>query len=302
MAFTSNPSVTGIPDFGIVHIDAVETAKAFQTYLETASKITGVALDDIELGIHEPPADLKKCTLVDLLSGGMRLFDAVVWLTAGRPASHPIVADPAKTRENIPSLSEVAKAVFYCYFMLITQARYPASRQQADKPVIPNFLRAIMGLTQDQHVYVETICSFTPQQFDPRWAQYVKFEGMGQEVLSRFGLGVAGYRMFGPFGLYETRGGIPGNLQQAVAFAKRVCLAPASWSIHPLTRDPNILKSRGNLNKNLGNLLLDVFDDKTIEEMVAAKVIFRKPEREPTHRQYLQWTPEDNISGSSRIF
>lgn len=302
MSFSNIPSVVGVPDFGIIHIDPVTVAAAFQTYLNAASKITGVSLDDIELGVHAPPSDLASCTLVDLLKGGMRLFDAVVWLTAGRPASHPVTADAAKTRSDIPTLQQVARAVFYCYFMLITQARYPASRNQEDKPVIPKFLKTIMGMTADQHTYVETVCSFTPQQFDPKWAQHVRFDGMGQEVLSRFGLGVAGYRMFGPFVLYETRPDISQNLRNAVEFARTVGLSPATWSIHPLTRDPNILKSRGNLNKNLGNLILDVFTDEIIDEMVAAKVIFRKPEREPTHRNYLSWARDDNISGAARIF
>jgi len=302
MPFTASNSTIGVPNFGLIHIDPLETAKALQSYLDTASKLTGVSLDDINLAVITMPANPQTATLVDLLNVGVKLFDAIVWLTAGRPTTHPLVPDPGMKQEKIPSLHDVARAVFYCYFMLIVQARYPAHKNAQNKPVIPNFLRTIMGMEKDQHEYVECICSFEPQKFDPAWARYVRFEGFGQEVLSRFGLGVAGYRYFGPFGLYNPKPNLPQHLQDAFNFARTVSKAPASWSVHPLTRKPGVLERRGNLNKNLANLILECFTPEDIEEMVKAKVIFGMPKKEPTHRNYTQWTPEDDITGDERIF
>lgn len=304
MAFTATPAFLGTPDFGLIHIDPAETARAFQQYIDTASRLTGVSLDDINRTIIEPIPDGTVPTLVDLLTRGMKLFDAIVWLTAGRPASHPLIVDPAMLRESIPSLHDVARAVFFCYFMLVVQARYPASSNvpEQNRPVIPNFLRTIMGLDQAQHVYVERICTFEPQKFDAAWARYIRFDNFGQEVLSRFGLGVAGYRMFGPFSLYAPRPGLSENLTRAYNFARTMATSPASWNIHPLTRDPNVLTRRGNLNKNLGNLMLDCFTAEQLEEMRQSKMIYAIPERQPTHRQYLQWAPDDDISGNAPIF
>lgn len=302
MAFQATPNFLGVPNFGLIHIDPEETAKAFQAYLDTASKLTGVSISDISRQVIRSPANPSTVTLTELLALGMKLFDAVVWLTAGRPSNYPLVADPTMTKDRIPSLHEVARAVFFNYFMLLTQARYPAPSNESEKPRIPNFLRTIMGMSLDQHVYVEMICSFAPQKFDPSWVKFVEFNNFGQEVLSRFGLGVAGYRLFGPFGLYQTKDDLPLNIQQAVAFARTVAKAPASWSIHPLTRDPNILTARGNLNKNLGNLILDVFTEEQIAEMVRAKILYKKPEREVAHRNYLTWDAHDNISGTNQIF
>jgi len=302
MSFIANPQTVGVPNFGLIHIDPIETAKAFRTYLDTVSRLTGVSLDDIDRRVMKLPTDASKVTLFELIGLGMKLFDAVVWLHAKRPASHPLVLDPTITPESIASSHDIARAVFYVYFMLVTQARYPASAAATDKPKIPNFLRTIMGMEKEQHHYVAAICSFEPQKFDPAWARYVSFTNFGQEVLSRFGLGVAGYRMFGPFGLYDPKPDMPANLAPAFAFARTVSKAKASWAIHPLTRDPNILTARGNLNKNLGNLILDCFTDEQINEMVASKIIFKKPEREASHRNYLTWTPEDNITGTQIIF
>jgi len=302
MSFNATPSFVGVPDFGLIHIDPEETAKAFQTYLDTASKLTGVSLDDIKTTVSSMPVDVSKVTLVELLEKGMKLFDAIVWLTARRPKSHPLMVDPKMTKDQIPSMHEVARAVFYCYFMLVTQARYPVHQNESQKPKIPNFLRTIMGMALDQHVYVDTICTFPPQKFDPAWVKHVSFAGFGQEVLSRFGLGVAGYRMFGPFALYEPRPDMDQSLLPAFNFAKRIATAPSSWNVHPLTRSPNVLTARGNLNKNLTNLLLDSFTEKDLAEMAAAKIIFKIPEREAAYRQYKQWKEEDDITGTALIF
>lgn len=301
MPFKADPATLGVPDFGIIHIDPDQTAQAFQDYLRTASKLTGVSLDNIKTNLIELPADPRKATLADLVNKGMKLFDAVVWISAGRPVSHELKVDPAMKKESIPSMQDVARAVFYCYFMLLTQARYPVPRKESNKPKVPNFLRNIMGMQEEQSHYVELVCSFPPQQFDPAWAQYVSFKGFGREVLSRFGLGVAGYRMFGPFNLYQPKEDVDESLLPAFNFARNVARADPSWNIHPLTRDPNILGRRGNLNKNLGNLILDVFSEADIEEMAKSKVIFAKPEKNPTSREYLQWSAADDITGSKLI-
>lgn len=302
MPFTAEPRFVGVPDFGLIHIDPQETARAFQTYLDTASRLTGVSLDDISRSVIEMPADVRNVTLVDLLKKGMKLFDAIVWLTAGRPQSHPLEIDAGMTIEQIPSMHDVARSVFYCYFFLIVQARYPVGRTGSNPPKVPNFLTTIMGMDRPQHEYVERICSFEPQKFDPAWARYISFANFGQETLSRFGLGVAGYRLFTPFGVYDPKPDISQNLMNAFNFARTVARAPNTWNLHPLTRDPNILTIRGNLNKNLGNLILAVFTDEQIDEMVRSKMLYAKPEHQPTQKHYLTWAANDDISGGNRIF
>lgn len=302
MAFTATAPFLGTPDFNIIDIDPQEVAKALQSYLERGSKLTGVSLDDISTSLCELPSNPEKATLSDLTTRGMKLFDAIVWLTAGRPGSRALRVDPLITKSSIPSMHEIARSVFYVYFFLLTQARYPAGSKSKDKPNVPNFLKVIMGMELDQSIYVDRICSFEPQKFDPAWARSVQFGSFGQESLSRFGLGVAGYRLFGPFKSYKVKPNIPDELKSAVSFAQNVANSPPSWDVHPLTRAPGVLTKRGNLNKNLGNLILEVFTEEQIEEMVQSKLLYAKPTKEPTCRNYLQWTALDDITGSSFIF
>lgn len=302
MSFAATPAILGTPDFKVVDIDAQEVAKALQVYLERGSRLTGVSVEDISVSVNSLPSDPQRVTLSDLLVRGMKLFDAIVWITAGRPTSRPLQVDPTMTKESIPSMHEIARSVFYVYFFLVTQARYPAGSKNTEKPRVPNFLKVLMGMELDQNVYVDRICSFEPQKFDPSWAKAVNFSRFGQESLSRFGLGVAGYRLFGPFKSYEVKQGLPENIMNAVKFAQTVASSPATWDIHPLTRAPSVLTKRGNLNKNLGNLILEVFTDEQIAEMVESKLLYGPPIKEPTCRNYLQWSAEDDISGNDLIF
>lgn len=300
--FEATTATLGVPDFGVIDIDPEQTAIAFQAYLNAASKLTGVAITQISRRVSKVPQNPDTVTLVDLLKAGMKLFDAVVWLHAGRPKDHPLQADPTITPEAIPSLQDVSKALFFAYFMLLTQARYPVSRLAKDKPAVPNFLRSIMGLDQPQEYYVEMICSFEPQLFDATWVKFITFRSFGQQAVSRFGLGVAGYRLFSPFGAYDPKPDMDPSLRPAFDFARAVSKAKMSWNIHPLTRDPNILTARGNLNKNLGNLILDCFTAEQIQEMTASRMLFRVPDRDANHKNYKTWTAQDDITGTNYIF
>lgn len=302
MALRATPQFTGIPNFKVIDIDPQEVAKCLQDYVNRGSKLTGVSLDEISLRVSAGITDSSKVTLVDLLEHGMKLFDALVWLTAGRPIDYPLEIDPMLTKEVIPSLQEVAKAVFYVYFFLITQARYPVRPTDTNPPKVPNFLSVVMGLDQPQGTYIGKLCSFNPVSFDAKWAQHISFRGLGQEVLSRFGLGVAGYRMFGPFKLYPCKPDAPEEVQRAYRFARNIARTPPTWDIHPMTRNPAVLTKRGNLNKNLGNLILSAFTDEQIQEMVASKTIYARPTPEPAFRDYLNWTEGDDISGTTFIF
>jgi len=300
--FTATAAFLGNVNFNVQDIDPSEVARGLQAYLDRGSKLTGVSLDDINRSVLSKPVDSTKVTLVDLLNLGMKLFDAIVWLSAGRPASHPLEVDSTLKKDNLPSMHEIARSVFYSYFFLLTQARYPLASNQADKPAVANFLTVVMGMKDDQSVYIERICSFNPQLFDAKWIRYVNFAGLGQEAISRFGLGVAGYRLFGPFKVYEPKEDLPDNLRAAVTFAQKVAKSDPTWSIHPITRSPAVLTKRGNLNKNLSNLILEVFTTEQINEMVESKMLYAKPAKEPNYKNYLQWTSDDDVSGDDKIF
>ncbi|KAG6306436.1 hypothetical protein E4U45_007172 [Claviceps purpurea] len=304
MSLPKSVKIQSAPNFGIVHVDPKAFALILQPFLDRGSKVTDeVTVDDISTRVLSVPDKPEQATLKDLVAIGMKFFDAVVWLSAKDKSRHPLRADPTMKPDDIPSNDDVAKSVFYCYFMLLTQARYPPDDHEIRK--IPRFLTILMGMNKEPSYYVSKICTFELRRMNPSWIKHADYWNWTKDVLSRFGICVAGYRMFLPFDLYDAREGLPDNLVSAFTFARAVARAPASWNVHPLTRPrgpQDSITRRGNLNKNLGNLILDVFTDKQVDEMVRHRILFKRPDRDVAHREYLQWAAEDDISGTAYIF
>ncbi|KAG6046505.1 hypothetical protein E4U39_001268 [Claviceps sp. Clav50 group G5] len=298
------PFQLGAPDFGIVHVDPKEFALILQPFLNRGSKLTDeVTVDDISTKVLSVPDKPEQATLKDLVAIGMKCFDAVVWLSAKDKSGHPLRADPTMKPDDIPSMEEISKSLFYCYFMLLTKARYPPDDHEIQQ--VPRFLSVLMEMDKEPSYYVSKICTFELRRMNPTWIKQMNYSSLTTKTLSRFGLCVAGYRMFIPFDLFDAREGLPDNLVSAFTFARTVARAPASWNVHPLTRPRGpqaAITRRGNLKQNLGNLILDVFTEEQIDEMVKHRILFKKPDRDMAHREYLQWAAEDDISGTANIF
>ncbi|KAG6310255.1 hypothetical protein E4U22_003398 [Claviceps purpurea] len=304
MSLPKSVKIQSAPNFGIVHVDPKEVALILQPFVDRGSKLADeVTLDDISTRVLSVPDKPEQATLDDLLAIGMKLFDAIVWLGAKDKSRHPLRADPTMKPDDIPSNNDVAKSVFYCYFVLLTQARYPPDDHEIQQ--IPRFLSTVMQMNKEPSYYVSKICTFESRRMNPSWIKHMSYKFLTEKTVSRLGIGVAGYRMFVPFDLYDAREGLPDNLVSAFTFARAVARAPASWNVHPLTRPrgpQDAITRRGNLKKNLGNLILDVFTDEQIDDMVKQRILFKRPDRDVAHREYLQWAAEDDITGTANIF
>ncbi|CCE33383.1 uncharacterized protein CPUR_07307 [Claviceps purpurea 20.1] len=304
MSLPKSVKIQSAPNFGIVHVDPKEVALILQPFVDRGSKLTDeVTIDDISTRVLSVPDKPEQATLNDLLAIGMKHFDALVWLGAKDKSRHPLRADPTMKPDDIPSNNDVAKSVFYCYFVLLTQARYPPDDHEIQQ--IPRFLSTLMQMNKEPSYYVSKICTFELRRMNPSWIKHMSYKFLTEKTVSRLGIGVAGYRMFVPFDLYDAREGLPDNLVSAFTFARAVARAPASWNVHPLTRPrgpQDAITRRGNLKKNLGNLILDVFTDEQIDDMVKQRILFKRPDRDVAHREYLQWAAEDDISGTANIF
>ncbi|KAG5916888.1 hypothetical protein E4U61_003198 [Claviceps capensis] len=171
MSFPKSAKVQSAPNFGIVHMEPKEVALILQPFLDRGScrdrsKLTDeVTVDDISTRVLSVPDKPEQATLKDLLAIGMKLFDAVVWLGAEDKSGHPLRADPTMKPDDIPSKNDVAQSVFYCYFMLLTQARYPPDDHEIQQ--IPHFLRISMGMNKEPSYYISKICTFEPRRMNP---------------------------------------------------------------------------------------------------------------------------------------
>lgn len=297
-------------------IDQASAGQLLQQFVTIGSSLEGVELKDLDLSLHKE-VKVENAKLQDYLEAGGKLFDLIVWFAMGKPSEVRPTAVTSLKNVAVPSVSEVASAVFFCYFYLLTRAKYPdhgaiskrdskgkaaSSDAAAEDQPVPKFLTSVMGLKKTQQEYVEMIFGFEPNKFGKKWIRYIQFEGFGEEAINRFGLGVAGYRAFTPFKLLTPKEDIPANLKAACAYARKVAQSPASWDYHPVTRDANILTERGNLNKNLGNLMLEAFDRKDLDMLKDTKALYAIPKHDPAHINYRSWSADVEFNGDNLIF
>lgn len=293
--------------WGDVVLDANEVATILTGFVDRGSKLSTVAATDPDTRVKIGPKaeDLKNIN--DCLNAGMKIFDAIVWLKSGKVK--PLQNELEITETTIPSLSDVARAVFYNYFFLLTQAKYPtkanntAVDQKGEKiPQKPAFLAKLLGLDKDPWHYADLICGFEITKFDPSWIRYYKSTSMGREAVSRFGLGVAGYRMCGPFKFVnpdtEEAKLYPGPIE----FVKHIARSVPNWCIHPLTRDIGFLSAVGNFNDNLNNMILECYKKETIDTMVRDKMLYAYPQRKLRNNEWKAWSMDTYTLLDTPIF
>ncbi len=74
----------------------------------------------------------------------MKYFDAVVWLSAGRPISEPLLINTNLTIDSIISNDLITKSLFFVYFFLLTQARYPYQENNSPPIKVPKLLSLLI--------------------------------------------------------------------------------------------------------------------------------------------------------------
>jgi len=318
--FTVVAAQVGAVDFGTIDYDIVHLAKVLSKYVHFGSKRFQLSVDDLEVfppvsdpvgrGVDE--TDPKNSALECLLRGGTRFLDAIFYLSlpeADRPAqkAHPL---PTKKGGNAPQTAtystfnnhaKIGKCMFLYFFYIMIRARPPGGADDATQP-IPNFIKNVLGINMTPPAAAEYIASFPLANIDHRWVQHVGLAGIGQEAMNRLGLGVAGYRLATPFKLIDPDNDIPEHLEGAFAVAKSFATTRACWGFHPTTRSPDVLGKYGNINKNLTNLILEIYNETEIQEMLNAKILAVKPVKQTGHTNYKLWTAQDRYIPGSHIF
>lgn len=312
-------------DFGDIRVDPEELAEIFQRYIEYGSRRFNLAISDVEVYANLPfDYDGKETvkvqifgdltcatTLTGLLASGTKFLDAIVWLgLAANKRSKPEVHNAPRNWNKTSAYTytkyndhpKIARCMFFYFFYVLTRARAPTADETDSTQPIPNFLKSVLSYQESPSDVAQYLASFDLNLMNHQWVKSIKMQSLSEEALNRFGLGVAGYRMAAPFKLYNPEMTNIESLSNAIAVAQSLAKSSASWNIHPATRDPNILQKYGNLNKNLGNLMLEVFTTAQLEEMVRAKIIFAVPKKEANHTNYKTWSIDDLFIPTDLIF
>lgn len=300
--------------FGIVPNISQQIATTIQKFIDIGSKKSALAINAISIRYSttplkvtgtgktlpnvKPPSPAKNLTF--LMACGTKFFDALYYLSLPDNL-RPEVVDPVELLdinqnftcyETFDDPMTLAKYLFFIYFYYLTRASPPQVPLTGLPAPVPKFLRDVLGIRDDLSQIIDYVCSFPLEQMDAGWVRHIKFDGLGQETLMRFGLGVAGYRMAAPFKLLDLPADKEVQFRAAYNVAKSFATQAPCWDFHPLTRSANVLNMYGNLNKNLANLMLECFPAQALTELETLRTIFEFPVRDPAHLNYRAWTTE----------
>jgi len=284
--------------FTAVKADSQFMAVAFQCFINAGTALHTIPLTDIH--IYIPPGRETPFSLEDLLSWGNLIGDSVFFLqiyeedrraTDGFTTSDDgrfllmITDDPSDTLRPAMSPDSAAKLVAAWAIYAMVRAGPPS------KPM-PKFVKDQIGMTLSPDEMCKQFTSTSVANWSLEWIKNVQWSQIGQETLSRFGLGVAGYRLIQPFKLYEPRADCTQAIKDACSLMRIIALKPAAWEVHPVTRDPNLLTTLGNVNKNCMNLILAAFTPQQIAEMQGRAISTAvQPSHDAQHVNFRTWTP-----------
>jgi len=320
--FTTVISEVKTISFGRLDIDPISFAQVLEKYVHEGSKRHILSRDDIEVffnikedfegkevaNVQDFSGKAVARTLKGLLAAGAKFMDAVFWLAIPEgdrptPSEHPQPKPGTPlTFATYNNHQDIARCMFFYFFYILTRARAPMSTSGRTAEPVPQFLRTVLGISKGESEVADYLASFSLENIDPSWVRYIDLEGLSQEALNRFGLGVAGYRMAAPFKLETPDGPEVAKYQTAIDIAMSFATSDADWDFHPATRSSNVLTKYGNINQNLSNLILKVYSKETIERLVKIKVIFKVPDENPTHTNYKRWTKDMTYAATSKIF
>jgi len=308
--------------FGTIDTDPVQFAKILQRYVHEGSKRHRLSKNDITVffnitddfpgkettSVQDFSGSFAAKTVVGLMAAGARFMDAVFWLALPEnerpdPSSHPAPKPPQKqTFSTYNNYQDIARCMFFYFFYILTRARAPLPSSSRPGEPVPKFLSQVLGITKGESEVAEYLSSFSLENIDPSWVRHIDLSGLSQESLNRFGLGVAGYRMAAPFKLKNPDHPDATKRAAAIEVAKSIATSVPDWDFHPSTRNAAVLVKYGNVNQNLGNLILDVYKQETIDEMVKVKILFKTPDRNIAHSNYTTWDSTMKYAPTTKIF
>lgn len=285
-------------DFSAVKVDDVFAGAAFQAFIDAGTQLHTIPLVDIDIFVplgEQPPYSLK-----DLLSWGNRVGDCVFFMQiyeadrdacGGDVLNNPcrfyvmLTHDPAKSLKPPMSPDHAAKLV-------AAWAIYAMVRAGPPSLPVPKFIKDQIGVSMSPKEMCDSFTLTNPVNWSLEWIRAIKWSTVGRETLSRFGLGVAGYRLIQPFKIYTPKADSKPNIIAACETMRLLAGQGATWEVHPVTRNPNLLTALGNLNKNCMNLMMEAFTSTEMAEMKGNAISSAvTPVHDAQHVNYRSWTP-----------
>jgi len=187
--------------------------------------------------------------------------------------------------DAIKSYSPVdgAKAIFTTYLMLMVRAK-PLVQ---DEEKLPAFITGYLGLNKTNKE-IEEMVSFNPiGQLEHHWIKSINVNSLPEPVQNKIRSGIAGSRCMNVFSKYPITRDIEPQLRDLVTSIITVVESGPYFEQHPFFTS-EVFKGLS-LSKNLSNLILDVYTQEEIYNMVKNKSLFKYPVYDSKSTDYKKW-------------
>jgi hypothetical protein len=269
----------------IMEVDAL--ARAITHGIGTTSQLFVVSPN--MLTIHSAVVGIPPANLDEALANGTKFFDAVYYFHNALPPTINILGPAPGAATLQAAKAAITKRLFWMALWVMIRGSYPTGAGVTAGASIPAFLINMCGMNEAPDITSAELASFNLRNMGTGWVRHIQWDLMAPAVRQRLGLGLAGYRMLGPFKSYQLRAGVPAEVTAAFNWVRDIATSPLDYSILSATRDPVLISRLGSWNKALGNLILLAFTPADIADMVTNRIIFATPVRDPRADTWRTW-------------
>lgn len=292
-----------------IRISIADLAKVINQAIQDVSKIHFVSPEDLNVysidailqanGAATPPKNL-----VEALEYGTKFFDAVYYFSLTDALRPKVKEHPDKANRDVGRVAMAKQYLFLQALHIMIRGDYGKSSGTLTGVDVPQFLGKICGMKVSPLALSEALCSFEIQKVPKEWITELEWSDMAQSVQQRLGLGLAGYRLLGPFKLFPCKADASREALAAYEWVKNLASQPFDWALHSATREAALISKLGSFNKALTNLILECFTEDQIKVMIdgQVKILSVQPVRDPRANTWISWGGSEPLKLNNPIF
>lgn len=248
-----------------------------------------------DLHVYAPNLIALPQTIKETMKYGTKIFDAIYYFALPEDERPPVLQGTDLGGELDNFILQSKKCLLWMAMFLMLRGSYPSSASSVSGADIPAFLIQTAGMNVSPKEVSDQLASFNLVNIPTGWIKFIDWSTLAPEIRQRFALGLAGYRLMGPFKVYPCRQDASPEVKNAYNWVREIATKPFDYKILSATRDPMLIARLGSWNKALGNLILLCFTNEQVNEMVATKILFQKPTRDARSDTWRTWANGEPI-------
>lgn len=243
------------------------------------------------------PTDLKNA-----VESGTKFFDALIYFSLSTEKRPSVVAVREGDSVIKQSIAEVKTKLLWMALFIMIRGNYPSSGSSVVGADVPAFLATTCGMKISPKALAESLASFELEKLSLEWIRAINWSGMHQSIQQRLALGLAGYRLLGPFKILKLKAGVSDEVKRAYQFVQSIANQKPDYSILSATRSPNLVAKLGSFNNALSDLMFHCFTTEDLQKMKDLKVLYKVPVEDLRYRHWISWAADLKLDFTDPIF